>query len=69
MKRKTVKWVKPFTPNTIGWKGPNKNFISQDVNPENFLVAVKYAPYFTSVLLYFSGPRGSLMSALLSVEY
>jgi hypothetical protein len=28
----------------------------------------KVAPYFTSVLLYFFGPSGSLMPALLSVE-
>jgi hypothetical protein len=28
----------------------------------------KVAPYFTSVLIYFSGPSESLMPALLSVE-
>jgi hypothetical protein len=32
------------------------------------VAAVKVAPYFTTVLLYFSGPLGSLMPALLSVE-
>jgi hypothetical protein len=37
-----------------------------------FLVAVtvvKITPYFTSVLFYCSGPSGTLMPALLNVEY
>jgi hypothetical protein len=33
-----------------------------------YVVAVKGCPYFTSVLLYFAGPSGSLTQALLSIE-
>jgi hypothetical protein len=33
-----------------------------------YVAVVKVAPYFTSVLLYFSGPSGSFMPALLAIE-
>jgi hypothetical protein len=32
------------------------------------VAVLKVVPFFTSVLIYFSGPSGSLMPALLSVD-